>query len=256
VPPGCAYAESAAYVLPAHALPEPRSFFPFNWRYAAGFALVEIEPMLDDKTNAALSAEYFMTRQFQEKRTALAAALRGASNSHGTTPGFILPDTSKHLAAYAHLGTARDPLLAQFRPDFARTSKLKLLSGDYIAFCTSTWSNVSAETKAMAGHAEAMRHYYAVVKWGLPLESVDQLKMLLYCNPNGDTWAKLVARKPFERAVDLARALRAKFLTDALSIAGKGLRPLGTPPRLTRRRRRIAAKEVQPACGGHGDGCV
>ena len=143
VPPGCAYAESAAYVLPANALPEPRSFFPFNWRYASGFALVEIEPMLDDKTNAALSAEYFMTRQFQEKRTAITTALRGVSNSHGSTPGFILPDTSKHLAAYAHLGTARDPLLTQFRPDFARHSKLKLLSGDYIAFCTSTWANVS-----------------------------------------------------------------------------------------------------------------
>jgi hypothetical protein len=29
-----------------------------------------------------------------------------------------------------------------------------------------------------------MRHYYAVVKYALPVEAVDQLKMLLYLNPN------------------------------------------------------------------------
>ena len=159
--------------------------------------MVEIEPVLDDTTNASLSSEYFMTRQFQERSKEMTKLLRGA-NSHGSTPGFILPETSKHLAAYAHAGTTRDPLLTQFRPDFVKTHKLKLQPDDYFAFCTSTWTNVSKETKAMAGHSEAMRHYYAVVKWSLPVESVDQLKMLLYCNPNADTWcaSALFGRQP------------------------------------------------------------
>jgi hypothetical protein len=44
--------------------------------------------------------------------------------------------------------------------------------------------------------------------------------MLAYCNPNADTWGKLIARKPFERALETARAQRAKFLADALALAG------------------------------------
>jgi hypothetical protein len=220
VPPGAAFADLTAYVLPASAAPERHSFFPVNWRYAAGLAMVEIEPIIDETTSAALSAEYFMTRQFQELRGGIEAALRGP-NTHGSMPGFILPDTAKHLAAHAHAGVAaHDPLLAQFRPDYVRTSVLKLQADDYVAFCSSTWSTVSKETKAIAGHAEGARHYYAVVKMGLPPECVDQLKMLVFCNPNGDSWAKLVARKPFQRALDTARALRAKMLTEALGRAG------------------------------------
>lgn len=220
VPPGCAHADSCAYVLPALGVPDARSFFPINWRYAAGFAMVEIEPVLDDASNAALSAEWFMTRQFQATRDAMVASLRGP-NSHGSMPGFILPDTARHLAPYAHAGVlAQDPLLTCFRPDFARTSKLRLQPDDYIAFCTSSWANASKETKAMAGHSEGGRHYYALIKYGLPPECVDQLKMLLYCNPHGDAWGKLVARKPFERALETAQALRARFLADALAQAG------------------------------------
>ena len=219
VPAGCAFVDCAAYVLPASRAPERASFFPVNWRYAAGFAMVEIEAVLDEKTSSGLTSEFFMTRQFQERQAALAAAVRGA-NRLETLPGFILPDTAKHLAPFAHTGSPRDPLLAQFRPDYARTSPLRLQQDDYIAFATSAWTNVSKETKAMAGHAETSRHYYAIVKYGLPPETVDQLKMLLYTNPNADAWAKLVSRKPFERALDLARAQRAKFLVEALEAAG------------------------------------
>lgn len=218
VPPGCSFADCTAYVLPAIRAPERGSFFPLNWRYGAGFALVEIEPVLDEKTNAALSAEFFMTRAFQATRDALAAAVRGP-NSHGSTPGFILPDTAKHLAPHAHAGvTAHDPLLAQFKPDFA--GPLRLQPDDYVAFCSSTWGNVSKDTKALAGHAEGARHYYCVVKYNLPLESVDQIKMLVYTNPNSDNWGKLVSRKPFERALEAARSARARFLADALAAAG------------------------------------
>jgi len=67
---------------------------------------------------------------------------------------------------------------------------------------------------------DGQRHYYALIKYSLPVECVDQLKMVLYCNPNGDAWGKLVSRKPFERALETARALRAKFLGDALALAG------------------------------------
>ena len=228
VPPGCAVADNTAYVLPSLSAPERKSFFPINWRYAAGYAIVEIEPVLDETTSAALSAEFFMTRQFSATRDAMADALRGP-NSHGSTPGFILPDTAKHLAAHAHAGaSARDPLLTQFKPDFA--GPLRLQPDDYIAFCSSTWTHVSKETKALAGHAEGARHYYAVVKYNLPIESVDQLKMLLYCNPNADSWAKFVARKPFERALETAKAIRARFLGEALARAG--LRPRRSCPHI------------------------
>ena len=103
------------------------------------------------------------------------AALRGP-NTHSSVPGFILPETAKHLAPYAHAGIAAiDPLLTQFRPDFVKTSKLRLQDGEYVAFCSSSWANVSKEAKAMAGHADGSRHYYAVVKYGLPQECVDQV---------------------------------------------------------------------------------
>lgn len=183
VPAGCAFVDGAAYVLPANRAPERHSFFPLNWRYAGGYAMVEIESVLDEKTSSGLTSEFFMTRQFQEKQAALVAAVRGP-NRLDTLPGFILPDTAKHMAPYAHTGSPHDPLLARFKPDYVRTSPLRLQADDYLAFCTSTWSAVSKETKAMAGHTETMRHYYAVVKYALPVEAVDQLKMLLYLNPN------------------------------------------------------------------------
>jgi hypothetical protein len=62
------------------------------------------------------------------------------------------------------VGTARDPLLTQFKTDFMRTSKLKLQTGDYLAFGTSTWTSVSKETKAMAGHADQVRGTSAPLK--------------------------------------------------------------------------------------------
>ena len=45
-----------------------------------------------------------------------------------------------------------------------RTSKLKLQAGDYLAFGTSTWTSVSKETKAMAGHADQVRGASAPLK--------------------------------------------------------------------------------------------
>lgn len=237
VPPGCSYADGVAYALPAGQMPSGASFFPVNWRYAAGIALVEIEPVLDTNSNSALSADFFMTRQFQEKHAAFARSARGPNN-HEDIPGFVLPETIKHLEPFAQSGASHDPLLAKFKPDFVKSSKLRLQDDDYIAFCTSNWNLVSKDTKACAGHVEGARHYYAVVKYALPVECVDQLKMVVYTNPNKvrlplrhrprcsdpsmpqDTWGKLASRKLFERAQETARGLRARFLVQVLEAAG------------------------------------
>jgi hypothetical protein len=229
VPPGCSYAEGLAVILPADRPPEPNAFFPLNWCYASGIALVEVEPVLDERSGTALSREFFLSERFGESRAALSAALRGA-NRHEDLPGFILQDTAAQLAPYAH-GTrpADDPLLRRHRP--ADGARLRLQADDYIMFGSSDWDTASRETKTGAGHAPGARHYYAAVRYALPVESVDQLKMLVYLNPNNDTWRKLASRKPFERALETARAARAGFLRDAL--AGAGLRPRRSCPHVT-----------------------
>jgi hypothetical protein len=107
-----------------------------------------------------------------------------------------------------------------FKPDFVSTSQLLMQNDDYMAFAVSDWSQVSLETKQSAGHTETTRHFYAVVKYKLPEECMEQLKLLVYLNPNQDSWAKLVSRKPFERACATAKGLREKYLKDLLHTVG------------------------------------
>ena len=225
VPSSCSFVEGAAFVLPAEKLPEPNSFFPLNWRYASGYRLVELEPVVDVVTNATLSTDFFLSRSFTNKVSDFAAQHRGANNFEDL-PGFVLADTLKHLAPHAHGAGKHDPLLTVFRPDYA--SKLKLQADDFIAFCSSEWKDVSPETKMLAGHTQDSKHFYALVKFALPVECVDQLKHVILTNPKADTWQALIGRQVFERAEKLARAIRSKFVTDLL--AAVGLQPRKSNP--------------------------
>jgi len=214
VAPGGSFADCCTYVLPATVLPKENSFFPVNWRYASGFTLIEIEPFVDATTGTQLSAEFFLSKQFTEKLESLQQSLRGLNNLEDI-PGFVLADTVKHFFAFADAGGC-DPLLKCYNPQFVRTSKLKLQQEDFIALCVSEWSRVSQETASLAGHTNTTRHYYILCKYSLPVESVDQLKMLLYLNPHSDAWEKFITRKPFERAAETAEQLRLDFINKAL----------------------------------------
>jgi len=231
LPPGCSSADVTTYVMPADALPAEKRFFPLNWRYGSGYTLVEIEPTLDAATGVCLTAEFFLSKQFNDKVDALVKTLRGPNNLEDV-PGFVLPDTLKHLAPFADAGPA-DPLLRAYDPLFSRTgvTKLRLQASDFAAICVGDWSRCSKDTQAMAGHTPATQHYYLLVKWCLPPECVDQLKMLVFLNPHKDTWGKLVERKPFERAVDTAEHVRHSLVRRLLS--GLGLEAKKAAPHFT-----------------------
>jgi hypothetical protein len=69
----------------------------------------------------------------------------------------------------------RDPLLRTFRPDWTPDG-VRLGSEDYCFIGASTWGDVNASTREVAGHANAQVHFYLVVKYSLPPEVVDQVR--------------------------------------------------------------------------------
>ena len=231
IPPGCSSADITTYVLPADNVPTSKKFFPLNWRYASGYTLVEIEPTLDASTGVSLSADFFLSKQFNEKVDALVADLRRPNNLEDV-PGFVLTDTLKHLIPFADAGPA-DPLLRTYDPLFARNGchKLKLQQDDFAAIMVGDWSKASGETVSMAGHTPATQHFYLVVRYTLPPETIDQIKMLVYLNPHKDTWAKLIARKPFERAVETSEHVRHSIVRRVL--VGLGLEAKKSQPHFT-----------------------
>lgn len=228
VPPGCVHADGVSYVLPANVRPTPASFFPLDWNYASGMTMIELEPVLDASSAKMLTSEYFLTKQCQSAIKSFTERVRGP-NAFGDLPGFILEETRRILAPYAHALGEDDPLLTTFDPQYASSPRLKLQSNDYIAFGVSDWAAVSDETKALAGHKEAMRHYYAVINFEMPIECIDQIKMIVYTNPSSDTWRKLIERKVFQRVHETVQAVRLSLLTRAMSAIG--LKPKKSNPK-------------------------
>jgi len=219
VPPGCAFLTGAAYVLRADSVPEPKTFFPLNWSYASGYAMVEVDPVIEDSTGALLSSEYFQTPHFKSRLTAFDAECRG-ENRFEHLPGWVLADTVKTFARFSHVRGTLDPLLTVYKPDFMRDCMLRLQKSDFVGVYASDWSQVSLETKQSAGHNDGTRHFYAVVKYALPEECSEQLKYFVYSNPNKDAWAKLISRKPFERARATAVGVREQLLKKFLAHTG------------------------------------
>lgn len=219
VRPGTQYSDITTYVLPAEKTPEAETFFPMQWRYASGIMIVEIEPTLDKDRTIAVTEEYLIRKDFSAILESLSTSMRG-SNKPQDIPGFILQDTVNFLKPYASKSLIKDTLLSTYNPDFIKKCRLKLQPSDYIGFFKSDWADSSIETRKLDGHKEAQAHYYAVVKYTLPAECVDQLKHILFANPSNDTWVKLVNRKIFARASEISKAVRHKFLMDTLSAVG------------------------------------
>jgi hypothetical protein len=216
---GSQYCDISAYVLPANAVPEPATFFPLQWRYASGFSMIEIEPMLDEEKTLPLTEAYLIRKEFTNVLEGLTGANRGANHPRHI-PGFILQDTVQHLMPFASTGIKNDPILNTFDPTFMKHCRLKLQDDDYIGFFKSDWADVSIDCKKLDGHSEAQSHFYLLVKYTLPSECADQLKHVLHANPHNDTWQKLITRKIFTRAQETARAVRHAFLKDTLASVG------------------------------------
>jgi hypothetical protein len=216
VPAGCQHVDVCAYVLPAARAPVA-SFFPVNWRLYSGLTLVELEPVLDADTGLRLTQDYFTTNSFAAAVSAATADMRGA-NHFSDVPGFVLPETAKLLRQFTSM--EEDPILHTFRPDYCKSAAcdaLLLQPEDYAFFGWSDWSNTSPETRQLAGHKEAEKHFYLCLKYHLPVESVDQLRLLIHLNPQNDSWRKLLERKVFSRAQEYAAGIRRRFMERILS---------------------------------------
>jgi hypothetical protein len=165
-PTGC------AYVLPAEIRPK-QSFFPFNMDYCTGMTLVELENKLDDR-GLVLTTDYFTTKDALQRRDMFIATAYGDTDPDAL-PGVVLHDTLKDLVPFTSSKYPRDPLLRTFRPDWTPDG-VRLGSEDYCFIGASTWGDVNASTREVAGHANAQVHFYLVVKYSLPPEVVDQVR--------------------------------------------------------------------------------
>jgi hypothetical protein len=168
-PTGC------AYVLPADIRPK-HSFFPFNMEYCTGMTLVELENKLDDR-GLVLTTDYFTTKDALQRRDMFIATAYGDTDPDAL-PGVVLHDTLKALEPFTSSKYPRDPLLRTFRPDWTPEG-VRLGNEDYCFIGSSTWGDVSASTREVAGHANGQVHFYLVVKYSLPPEVVDQVRGLL-----------------------------------------------------------------------------
>jgi hypothetical protein len=225
---GFGYPTGLLYVLHSSHVPT-RSFFPVEKAYASGFSMVEIEPVIDRAVGLTLTGEWIAQKAVTEKVLWLRTSLRGP-NEDAHLPGLVLSDTLEHLKKHASVLYQNDPMLRTWRVDTikAHAPHMKLQDGDWVGLFCSDWADVAVETVELSGHKKEMKHYYLVVKYTLPEETVDQLRHVVFENPLNDTWGALVKRKLFSRAEDFATAVRETKLADALSHLG--LRPKTANP--------------------------
>jgi hypothetical protein len=138
--------------------------------------LVELENKLDDR-GLVLTTDYFTTKDALQRRDMFIATAYGDTDPDAL-PGVVLHDTLKALEPFTSSKYPRDPLLRTFRPDWTPEG-VRLGNEDYCFIGSSTWGDVSASTREVAGHANGQVHFYLVVKYSLPPEVVDQVRGLL-----------------------------------------------------------------------------
>jgi hypothetical protein len=207
----------AAYVLPADLKPK-HSFFPFNSDYCSGMTLVELENKLDER-GLMLTTDYFTTKDALRRRDMFIALAYGDTDPDAL-PGVVLHDTLKDLVPFTSSKYPRDPLLRTFLPNWKPSPGVRLGADDYCFIGSSTWGDVSAATREVAGHATGQVHFYMVVKYALPPELVDQIVHVVYTNPKNDNWQAFAERKVFERTHALAERIREHFVDMALHEMG------------------------------------
>jgi hypothetical protein len=227
IKPHC-FPTGAVYVLSAEEIPE-QSFFPIDHEYASGFALVEVDPCIDRALGLTLTGDWVAQKTVTEKVLSLRNQLRGETNP-AHLPGLVLLDTVEHLRKHTSPHYPDDPLLNVWKVDYVRAhaAHVKLQDSDYVGLFSSDWEEVSAETKDLNGHKKDMKHYYMVVKYTLPIETVDQLRHVLFENPLKDSWSAFVKRKVFARAEEVATSIREAKLQQALT--SLGLQPKTSNP--------------------------
>lgn len=214
------YPTGAVYVLDQSEVPS-HSFFPVGAAYASGFTMVEVEPVIDRALGLTLTSDWLSQKSVTETVLRLRATLRG-DNEPQHLPGLVLHDTVEHLRKHSSPTYEGDPLLNTWKVDYVKThaQHLRLQPGDHVGMYVSEWGDVTEETKNFAGHKKDTKHYYVVVKYTLPVETVDQLRHVLYENPLKDPWGAFVKRKVFSRAEEVAAAVRETKLRETLQQLG------------------------------------
>ena len=211
-----------AYVLRARSVPAPDLPFPLDGAYASGLSLVEIEAMRP--SGVALTEAFFGSPEFASRLAQARALWTGA---RGHPPGVVGRKMCDAFQTYTSEGYAGDPLLRKYSPLPFESWEPALRPGDFLGVFKSNWEKASKPTCAMANHKEGQTHFYAVLRWRLPVEIVDQLAHVIRCNPDGATWADLVARNEFKHAEELALAVRERLLSRRAAARGGESRSLG-----------------------------
>jgi hypothetical protein len=142
--------------------------------------------------------------------------LNAMPHDFATAPGLILSETTKHFLEYSSPLVSDDPLLKTFSPNYLEAFKPVLQKSDYMYVAKSNWEGIPAGIKEAEASNDGQYHYYLVLRWSLPVEIMDQLKMLLYINPVKDNWEKFSSRKILERATEMSLACSKALMEQAL----------------------------------------
>lgn len=214
-PTGC------AYILEADEVVNAKSFFPIDFNYASGFCVVEVDTIINAELGITLTTDWLSNQAVTAKLLKLRGDMRG-DNKMEHLPGLVVGDTLVNMKKYSSCNFQNDPILTPWKTDFLKNNitNLKLQRDDFVGLFTSTWDDVSIDTKNIAGHKPAAKHYYLVCKYTLPIETVDQLRHVILENPLRDSWAALVKRKLFERAEDISKCVRKDKINSALKTLG------------------------------------
>ena len=139
----------------------------------------------------------------------------------GRQPGLINPATRAHAAMVSACSPAypQDPLLRMYDPEPFESWKPHMRRGDFFRIYYSDWDTVNEETRAEYGHGNHDLRFYAVLRWRLPQEMVDQLAQLVRLNPDSESADRLARRTEFERAVEISEGAREAIVNRILKMA-------------------------------------
>ena len=119
------YPTGAVYVMDQSEVPS-HSFFPMERAYASGFAMVEVEPVIDRALGLTLTSDWLSQKTVTETMLRLRLTLRG-DNEPQHLPGLVLHDTAEHLKKHSSPNYPGDPLLNTWKVDYVKAHAHQLL---------------------------------------------------------------------------------------------------------------------------------
>jgi len=200
----------AAHVLGAASIPKG-TFYPLKNDYATCLTVLEINTR---RAGGTIDDSFFTDAN--NVHIEMIRALNSMPIDHAHAPGLILSETTRHFLEYSSHLVGDDPLLKTFSPGYLETFKPVIQKSDYMYVAKSNWDGLPVQIKQAEASSEGQQHFYLVLRWTLPVEIVDQLKMLLYINPQGDSFEKFASRKILERATDMATSCSRWLVEQAL----------------------------------------